>query len=584
VRYAPRAGRPRQALRAARGLPEAFHLRHGPKRGQPGARKIETRINTFAPFGNSTFRGLWLASQTSNLGGLVQMVGAGWLMTSLAGSVDMVALVQASNTLPIMVFSLIAGALADSFDRRRILLGAQVFMFAVSLGLAITAWMGLLGPWGLLSFTFAIGCGMALYNPSWQASMGDIVSRENLSAAVTLNAMGFNLMRSVGPAFGGFLVAIAGAAAAFAFNAITYIPIIVILFLWKAPERTERLPREPLGQALSAGLRYMSMSPHLLKVLVRSSLFGFAASSALALMPLVARDVLQGTALTYGLLLGFFGLGAIGGVFANSRLRERFHNERIVVGAFVGFATGMVILALGRHIAVSAVGLLIAGACWVLALSLFNVTVQMSTPRWVVGRALSFYQTATFGGMALGAWIWGLVAEHQSVTFSLLVASAVLASGALIGRWFGISEFEKLDLDPLNTFREPELRLDLRARSGPIVIMIDYVIDEADTDAFLAAIHRRRRVRIRDGARNWALLRDLENPDLWSERFHVATWSDYLRHNARRTKSDLEGFEELQALHRGPDRPRVHRLIERQAVPLHEDLPLKPSQGEVPHH
>lgn len=527
---------------------------------------------------------MWLASQTSNLGGLVQMVGAGWLMTSLAGSSDMVALVQASNTLPIMVFSLVAGALADSFDRRRILLGAQVFMFVVSVGLAVSAYLDLLGPWGLLGFTFAIGCGMALYNPSWQASMGDIVSRQNLSAAVTLNAMGFNLMRSVGPAFGGFLVALAGSAVAFAFNAVTYIPVMLALLRWKPPAKEERLPREPLGQALGAGLHYMSMSPHLLKVLGRSFLFGFAASSAMALLPLVARDMLGGTAVTYGLLLGFFGLGAIGGVFANSRVRERFRNEQIIAAAFLAFAVGMVILALGRHIAVSAIGLLIAGACWVLALSLFNVTVQMSTPRWVVGRALSFYQTATFGGMALGAWIWGLLAEHQSVSLALLVASALLLVGTVSGRWLGMGEFGALDLDPLNTFKEPELRLDLQARSGPIVIMIDYIIDEADTDDFLAAIHRRRRVRIRDGARNWSLLRDLENPDLWRERFHVATWNDYLRHNARRTKSDLEGFEALLALHRGPGRPQVHRLIERQTVPLHEDLALKPLPAEITPH
>ncbi|MHC9235315.1 MFS transporter [Pseudooceanicola sp. 502str34] len=545
---------------------------------------MEPRSNTFAPFANPTFRSLWLASQVSNLGGLVQMVGAGWLMTSLAGTSDMVALVQASNTLPIMVFSLVSGALADSFDRRTILMSAQLFMLAVSIALAVCSYMDLLGPWGLLAFTFAIGCGMALYNPSWQASMGDIVRRENLSAAVSLNSMGFNLMRSVGPALGGLLVALAGAAAAFAFNAVTYLPNILALWLWKPEKKAERLPREPLPQALGAGLRYMSMSPHLVKVMARSCLFGFAASSAMALLPLVARDMLQGTALTYGLLLGFFGLGAIGGVMINGRVRSRYRNEQIVVAAFLGFSAGMAILSAGTHIAISAVGLLISGACWVLALSLFNVTVQLSTPRWVVGRALSFYQTATFGGMALGAWTWGLFAEAHSVTVALLLASALLLLGALVGRWIGLGEFGGVDLDPLNTFHEPELRLDLRARSGPIVIMIDYIIDEKDVDDFLAAIHRRRRVRIRDGARNWSLLRDLENPDLWRERFHVATWNDYLRHNARRTKSDLEGYEALQALHRGPERPQVHRMIERQAVPLHEDLPLKPSSAEMPHH
>lgn len=548
-----------------------------------GRETIEPKSRTFAPLANPTYRRLWLASQTSNLGGLVQMVGAGWLMTSISGSSDMVALVQASNTMPIMVFSLIAGALADSFDRRRILIWAQIFMFAVSGALALFALFGTLSPWGLLGFTFAIGCGMALYNPSWQASLGDIVSRADLSSAVSLNSMGFNLMRSVGPALGGFLVAFAGAAAAFAFNCVTYLPNLLALWLWKPGLAPSRLPREPLPQALAAGLRYVAMSPNLLRVMGRACLFGFAASSVMALLPVVARSLLQGSALTYGLLLGFFGLGAIGGVMANSRVRSRFQNETVVAVSFIGFAVGIMILAMSRMMLVSAAGLIISGACWVLALSLFNTSVQLSTPRWVVGRALSFYQTATFGGMALGAWIWGLVAEAHSVSLSLLIASFLLLLGGIVGRWLPLTEFASLDLDPLGRFTEPELRLDLRARSGPIMIMIDYIIDEENTDRFLEAMQRRRRVRIRDGARQWALLRDLENPDLWTETYHVATWVDYVRHNERRTKADLESFEALQALHRGPGAPRVHRMIERQTLPQHEDLVLKPSSTDMAH-
>ncbi|MEI4487036.1 MFS transporter [Frigidibacter sp. MR17.14] len=520
---------------------------------------------------------MWFASQTSNLGGLIQTVGAGWLMTSLSSSADMVALVQASNTLPIMVLSLVSGALADSFERRTILITAQGFMLAVSIGLAVCAWADMLSPWGLLGFTFAIGAGVALYNPSWQASMGDIVAREDLSAAVSLNSMGFNLMRSVGPALGGILVAIAGAAAAFAVNAASYIPNILALWLWRPERAPARLPREPLPQALGAGLRYVAMSPNLMRVMGRASLFGFAASSAMALMPIVARESLGGSALTYGLCLGFFGFGAICAVMVNAQVRARFRNEQIGVAAFAGFALGMVGLAFSHALWMAAPGLLLAGACWVLALSLFNVTVQLSTPRWVVGRALSFYQTATFGGMALGSWIWGLVAEAHGVVPALLLAAALLLFGAGAGRWLPLAQFANLDLDPAGRFQEPELKIDLRARSGPIMVMVDYVIAAGDTDAFLAEMTTRRRVRIRDGARQWVLLRDLENPDIWTESYHVATWTDYVRHNERRTKADLDNFERLLALHRGPGRPRVHRMIERQTVPLHDDMPLKPT-------
>ncbi|MZQ88587.1 MFS transporter [Frigidibacter albus] len=534
------------------------------------------RHPTFAPLGIPTFRRLWVSSQVSNLGGLIQAVGAGWLMTSLTTSHGMVALVQASNTLPIMVFSLVAGALADSFDRRRILIAAQVFMLTVSVALALTAWLGVLSPWGLLAFTFLLGSGVALYNPSWQASMGDIVPRSDLSAAVSLNSMGFNLMRSVGPALGGALVALAGAAAAFGVNALSYLPTIWSLIRWQPERQPARLPREPLGQALGAGLRYVSMSPNLMRVMGRSALFGFAASSVLALLPTVARDMLGGTALTYGMLLGFFGLGAIGGVAANSKIRARFDNEKVVVGAFFGFALGVAGLAFAPHLVVAGAALMVAGACWVLALSLFNVSVQLSTPRWVVGRALSFYQTSVFGGMAAGSWCWGLLADARGPDQALLAASALLLLGAAAGRWLPLAEFGALDLDPLGRFREPELRLDLRGRSGPIMVMVDYRIAPEDTDAFLAAMQIRRRVRIRDGARQWALLRDLEDPESWTESYHVPTWVDYLRHNERRTKADLDSYEVLLALHRGPERPRVHRLIERQTVPLYDDMALKP--------
>src|SRR5690606_18372339 len=222
------------------------------------------RASPLAPFQHKTFRALWSATLVSNLGGLIQAVGAGWMMTTIATSQDMVALVQASTTLPVMVFSLAAGALADNFDRRRIMLTAQSLMLLVSLALAVFAYLNLLTPWLLLSFTFLIGCGGALHNPSWQASMGDIVPREDLPAAVALNSMGFNLMRSVGPAIGGLIVAAAGAAMAFIINAFSYITLLFALWRWQPPKSQNTLPRESFGRAIAAGLRYVSMSPNLL--------------------------------------------------------------------------------------------------------------------------------------------------------------------------------------------------------------------------------------------------------------------------------------------------------------------------------
>ncbi|HTN62684.1 MAG TPA: MFS transporter, partial [Devosia sp.] len=502
-------------------------------------------------------------------------VGAAWMMTTITDSQNMVALVQGAVTLPVMIFSLAAGTLADNFDRRRIMLTAQVLMMLISFCLSAFAMMGLLNPWLLLAFTFVIGAGGALHNPSWQASMGDIVPRADLPAAVTLNSVGFNLMRSVGPALGGIIVAVGGASAAFGLNAISYLPLIGALFRWKPTLPPRNLPRENFGNAVSAGLRYVAMSPNLMTVMARAFLFGLGAVSILALLPLVSTEFLRGGPTTYGSLLGCFGAGAICGAFLNGRVRDLASNETIVRLACIGFALSCIALAFSRHIGISCLLLLPAGACWVLALSLFNVTIQLSTPRWVVGRALSLYQTATFGGMAGGSWLWGATADAYGLAWGLIGGGIVLLVAAVIGFLFTLPEFGALNLDPLDEFSAPELRLDLRPRSGPIVIMVDFNIDQADVPAFLAAMARRRRIRIRDGARQWALLRDLGNPQIWTETYHVPTWVEYLRHHQRRTHADAEVNEALLALHRGEGRPVVRRTIERQTVPLRDDTPIK---------
>lgn len=530
---------------------------------------------TLAVFRNPTFRTLWIAALASNFGGLVQSVGAAWMMTTLSSSPSMVALVQSSITLPIMVFSLAAGVFADNFDRRKVMLAAQGFMLVMSVALAFLAYENLLTPWLLLSFTFLIGCGTALHNPSWQASVGDIVSRVELPAAVSVNSMGFNMMRSVGPAAGGAIVALAGAAAAFAVNAVSYIAIIAALWKWQPSQAPRKLPREPFGGAFAAGLRYVAMSPNLMKVILRGFLFGLAAIAVQALLPLVVHDQLGGGAFTYGMLLGAFGIGAVAGALLNARLRARFTNEHVARVGFLGFAASTLTLATSHLVPLSLVALLIAGACWVMSLSLFNVTMQMSAPRWVVGRVLALYQTGTFGGMAGGSWLWGALSENFGVVSALAAAAAMLVVGALAGLSAPLPDFGHLDLDPLNRFREPPLQLDITRRSGPIMIMVDYEIAQDDVREFLELMRQRRRIRRRDGAQQWTLMRDLENPDIWTETYHVPTWIEYVRHHERRTQSDAEVADRLLALHKGPKPVRVHRMIERQTVSHFHDLPRK---------
>ena len=518
-----------------------------------------------APFKQPVFRSIWLASLASNFGSLIQTVGAAWLMTIIATSADMVALVQASTAMPIMLFSLVAGAIADNFNRRRVMLLAQGFMFCVSILLALFAYGGLLTPWLLLTFTFLIGCGTALYNPSWQASVGDMVPRDVIPQAVAVNSMGFNLTRSVGPAIGGAIVAAFGAAAAFLVNACSYVALLIVLYRWKPAPRASTLPREPLGLAITSGLRYIAMSPNLQKVLFRGFWFGFSVITILALLPLVARDMLQGDALLYGILFGAFGVGAVGGAIGSGYLRDHLTTESLARLGFLGFAVSALVLSVAPPAWLAVIVILLAGACWVISLSSFNITVQLSTPRWVVGRALSLYHTCTFGGMASGSWVWGHLAETSGPETALQIAAVVMIAGAAVGliRWLALPAIEALNLDPINRWKEPRLELDITPRSGPVKIIIEYIIPQKDTATFLAMMAERRRIRKRDGARRWSLTRDLEHPERWMESYQLPTWLEYVRYNQRMTKADALVGDEIRRLHAGEEPPKVHRMIER---------------------
>ncbi|MDT9598400.1 MFS transporter [Sphingosinicella sp. GR2756] len=518
----------------------------------------------------------------SNFGGLIQSVGASWMMTSIAGSAEMITLVQASVTLPIMLLSLVAGALADNFDRRRMMLAAQVFMLFVSVALAACAWTGLITPWLLLAFTFMIGCGTAFNGPAWQASVGDMVERPDLPGAIALNSMGFNIARSLGPAIGGAIVAAAGAAAAFAVNAASYVGLIAVLARWRPDHAPQPLPRETLGVAMAAGIRYAAMSPAIRTVLGRSAIFGIGASAIPALMPLIARDVIAGGPLTYGLLLGSFGFGAVAGALASARLRSAFSSETLARGSCLAFAAAAALAGLSPWLPATMAVLLVAGVAWVLVLSTFNVTVQLHSPRWVVARALSLYQMAAFGGMAGGSWLWGVIAEDHGIWAALAVAATVLLGCALLGLRLPLPARSDIDLDPLRSWQAPETAVAVEPRSGPVVITIEYRIRPEDRRPFLATMAERRRIRRRDGARHWTLLRDLADAEIWIERFHLPTWLEYARHNNRVTKADAVVTERLRALHCGKKAPIIRRMIERQTGSIPDSRTPSPRELAEP--
>ena len=516
-----------------------------------------------APLRTGVFFSIWIASLASNVGTLIQTVAAAWLMTSLAHSSDMVALVQGASALPIMLLSIPAGAIADIWDRRALMLLAQGLMAVAAAFLTWLAFRGEVGPWSLLAFTFLLGAGSALYGPAWQSSVGEQVSSVQLPAAVALNSINFNIARTVGPALGGVIVASAGAPVAFLVNAISYVGLIIVLARWRRPHVAATLPPESMGAALGAGLRYSRLSPAIRTVLVRSSVFGLLASALWATLPLVARDLLNGGPLTFGFLLGAFGVGAVVSALGSAWLRRRHTSDTIVTVGAVAYGVASVVIASSPWLALTSVACLVAGSAWVLSFSTFNIATQTSAPRWVVGRVLALYQTAAFGGIAIGSWLFGEYAELGGLKISLTTAGLLQAGSFLLARRWPLLSTDSIDMGPLRAALDDHAGGNVDPEAGPIVISVEYRIAPEDTALFVRAAHELGRIRRRDGARRWILLQDLDDPRRWLERFETVTWLDHLRQWQRATVADQAVRERVAAMHRGGGAPPVRHLLAR---------------------
>ncbi|OSJ13483.1 MFS transporter [Bradyrhizobium canariense] len=515
-----------------------------------------------APFLHATFRRIWLASLLSNLGALIRGVGAAWAMTQMTSSADMVALVQTALMLPVMLISMPAGAIADMYDRRRIILYSLGIALTGASALTTLAWLDLVTPTLLLALCFLVGCAVALLDPAWQSSVSEQVPSDALPAAIALNGISYNLARSVGPALGGIVVAAAGTVAAFAINALLYLPLMFALFLWKRAPEPSRLPPESLHRAIVSGVRYIMNAPSIKIVLTRAMAMGLFGGAIIALMPLVARDLLHGGAETYGIILSAFGLGAVIGAFSVTEVRKRMTGEAAIRACALSMGGALVAVAISREPLLTAVALVLAGAVWMMAWVLFSIGVQLSAPRWVTGRALAAYQAASSGGIAVGSWAWGHVTDVAGVNVALLLAAALLAVSPLLGFWLPMPRVSARGEEP-EMLDDPKVRLALSGRSGPLVVEIEYRVGQENARSFHNLMQDIQLFRQRNGAYGWSIARDIADPELWTERYHCPTWLDYLRQRNRATKSERALDQRATAFHIGPEPVRVRRMLER---------------------
>lgn len=526
-------------------------------------RKLAAGTGPFAPLNNVTFRAIWLAGLISGLGWLIQTIAMSWLMATITPSSVMVALVQAATNLPAFILSIFAGAIVDNFNRRRVMLIARSLMALTAATLTVLVAVGLINPWIILFFSFLAGCCIAFNDPAWQASVGDIVDRKDLAAAVTLTSVGFNTVRSVGPALGGIVLATFGPLTAFCLYTLGHFAPLVVVWRskWKVP--VSRLPPEAMLTAISDGIRFTSLSSEIKTALARGFLFGLAGIAILALLPLVVRDQLKQGAVAYGVLMAGFGAGALLAGLTSTTLRRKLSDEQLLKLACVACATCTISLSLTQTATVAAIALMLGGAGWVLGWSGLSISVQWASPRWVVGRTISLYYALTSCGLAIGSWLWGVVTESYSLSFALQASTAASLGVAILGLILPIHQRKDADVSTPDHFEAPEISLELQPRSGPIAVKIEYRIAADRVEPFLALMLQRRRAQGRNGARRWILTRNLHDTAVWTETFRTPTWNDYLRLNFRQTATDRALNASLIDLHIGHEAPEVILSIER---------------------
>ena len=515
------------------------------------------------PLRERAFRRIWTASVVANFGQLILGVGAAWQMTRLGTSAAMVAMVQSALMLPLMLVAVPAGAIADMFDRRKVaMLGLGLAALCGAMLTTLTA-LGLATPWVLLGFCSLIGAGVAIYGPAWGASISEQVAPEHLPAAVALGSISYNVARSFGPAVGGVIVLAAGAQAAFATNTLAYLPLLGAFFLWRREHVVPRLPPEGMARAIISGTRYALHSLPVRTAIVRAFAFGSCSATAAALAPLVARDLLKGNASTYGLLLGCTGVGAVAGALHVNRVKARLKAEHAYRWCAIISGLMIMVVGLSRHILLTGAAMAVNGATNILTIALLNVGVQLSVPRWVTARALSWFQAALTGGVGAGAAIWGHAAGAWGLQYAFLASGTVLMLTPLIGLLMPIRSSSPADAAMIEIENEPEVALAITARSGPIAIEIDYQVEPDKARHFYNVMLKLQRARMRNGAFDWSLSRNIADPAAWTERFHFPTWEDYLRQRSRFTHSDRKLQASADTFSRTDRSARVRRYLER---------------------
>jgi predicted MFS family arabinose efflux permease len=509
-------------------------------------------------FAHPAFAIVWTASTCALIGISMYDTASGWLMTTFGLDPFEVALLHAATTLPIFLFTLPAGAIADIVDPRRMIIAVSYAIAALMAIFAAAVSLDYASPLVLLLATFVLSAAWALNIPAWLSIVPQLVPKPLIPGAIAAHSVGYNLSRTIGPTLGGLIIMKIGVAAPFWIFVAANLAVIAALTWWRAPpRRAASLRAERLSSALRTGLRHASNNRLLWATLARTiAIYPFTAAYW-GLLPLIARRTGEG-AEHYGVLLSAISIGAILGSLGHEKLLRRFGADWLVAFGTIVTVLALALFAFAHELVVALGACLLAGVAWVNNLTCLYTSAQSVLPDWVRGRGLAVFLTVIYGTMTLSSAAWGEIAEGTGLPAALLIAAGgAIAAIPLTWRWK--LQQGGLDLSPSQHWSLPETREEIDHDRGPVMVKIEYRIDPKDSAAFVRALDELGFERRRDGAFAWGIFEDAGDLGRYEEAYLIESWLELMHLRERVTNADRVLEDEIREMLIAP--PRIEFLI-----------------------
>jgi predicted MFS family arabinose efflux permease len=532
-------------------------------RSQASAAKQGSWLGAFA---HPAFVLVWAANTIALIGIAMYDTTSGWLMTSLDLDPFDVSLLRAATTAPMFLITLPAGAIADIFNARRLIVVVSwaivVLMTAFGASVAFDAATPLL----LLATTFLLSAAWSLNSPAWLSILPNLVPQRDLPGAIAAHGVSYNLSRTIGPALGGLVIAKLGMSMPIWSLAAANLGVVGALLWWRGPRKQkEPLPAERLGAAVRTGLRHVANNRLLRATLIRTlAIYPFTAAYW-GLLPLIARRT-GGGAEHYGLLLSAISAGAILGTVGQRIVRERISLDWGVVLGTLASAAALVIFGKAQELWIAVSASILAGAAWLIVLTNLYLSAQNVLPAWVRGRGLAAFLTVIFGAMTIGSAFWGEVASRIGLTQALYLAAGGLLAGISLTWRRKLEHGAAIDLSPSLHWGAPRAALDIDNDRGPILVKIEYHIDPDDRVEFLRALDELGQERRRDGAFAWGVFEDAGAFGRFEEAYLIESWLELMHLRERVTNADRMLEEEIRQMLKEP--PRIEFLVAAERQPL----------------